>query len=189
MRAAEPVDQEIQMPRTPSIDGAAPSHPERPVRHGELVRSRTWTNVKIDQLDITRRSARFHQENPHVYKILVGLAREWIHRTGRKRCSIAMLFERARWEPSIPTETTLVLDNNLRAFYSRLMMQNEPDLKGLFETRRRAGEQAPHGRRGTNCADQRGTKPDRLDQPTSQPRVPDRPAGRTDQRRPKDNRP
>jgi len=149
-----------------SIDGAAPRLPERPARHGELVRSSTCANLKSDQPDITGQFTLFHQKNPHVYKILVGLAREWIHRTGRKRCSIAMLFERARWEPSTPTEATLVLNNNLRAIYSRLIMENEPDLQGLYETRRRAEDHPLHGRRSTGCAEQGGAEPDRLDQPT-----------------------
>jgi hypothetical protein len=77
----------------------------------------------------------FHAKNPHVYDILVDLARTWKANTG-KRIGIAALYERARWQIAFSTtDVDLKLNNDYRAYYSRLIMQNEEDLAGLFNTR------------------------------------------------------
>lgn len=77
----------------------------------------------------------FHDKNPHVYSLLVRLAREWKDQTGR--ClGIKALFERARWETQVrTTEESPTLNNNHTAFYARLIMQREPDLVGIFHLR------------------------------------------------------
>lgn len=78
---------------------------------------------------------KFHRANPHVYALLVRLAREWKDQTGRP-LGIKALFERARWEYSVrTTESAPALNNNHTAFYARLMMQREADLRGIFHTR------------------------------------------------------
>jgi hypothetical protein len=82
---------------------------------------------------------RFHETHPHVYEALVELAREWQARTGT-RCSIAALFERARWELALNTTETPRLNNSYRSFYARLIMAQEPDLAGVFEVRRSAAD-------------------------------------------------
>jgi hypothetical protein len=80
---------------------------------------------------------RFHQENPHVYQVMVKLARRWRRRHPGRRCGIGMLFETARWYLDLTTVgEPLNLNNNYRAFYARLIMSREPDLDGIFETRR-----------------------------------------------------
>lgn len=80
---------------------------------------------------------RFHRENPRVYQVLVRLAREWIHRTGRHKLGIATLYERTRWEIAITTsDPDYKLNNNWRAYYARLIMLTEPDLDELFDLRR-----------------------------------------------------
>lgn len=80
---------------------------------------------------------RFHRENPHVYEMLVKLARRWRRNQPDRRCGIAMLFEAARWYMGVRGEgEPIALNNNYRAFYARLMMEQEPDLDGIFETRR-----------------------------------------------------
>ena len=77
----------------------------------------------------------FHEENPHVYKLLVELARDWKICTG-KRIGIKALFERARWESAIQTNgNEYVLNNNYSAYYARLIMRQERDLDGLFNVR------------------------------------------------------
>lgn len=80
---------------------------------------------------------RFHADNPHVYARLVALARRWREARPGSRLGIAVLFERLRWD--LAMETTgepLKLNNNYKSLYARLMMDREPDLDGLFETRR-----------------------------------------------------
>jgi hypothetical protein len=78
----------------------------------------------------------FHRENPHVYRTLVALAREWVRTTRRTEIGIAMLYERVRWEIAIATsDPDFKLTNSYRAFYARLIMQRESDLRGLFTTR------------------------------------------------------
>lgn len=85
---------------------------------------------------ITERFLEFHQENPHVYRVLVRLAREWVQTTGRKKLAIKTLFERARWELAVHTNASdFRLNNNYTAFYARMIMANEPDLAGIFDLR------------------------------------------------------
>lgn len=77
----------------------------------------------------------FHTENPHVYELLVRLAREW-RRTVGDKLGIKALFERARWESRIVTRgEEYSLNNNYTAFYARLIMAQERDLKGIFNLR------------------------------------------------------
>lgn len=80
---------------------------------------------------------RFHAENPHVYALLAKLARRWRTRRPGRGCGIKMLFETARWYLDLRGEgEPIALNNNYTAFYARLLMEREPDLAGLFETRR-----------------------------------------------------
>lgn len=81
------------------------------------------------------RFARFHSDNPHVYRRLVDLARS--AKARGKRVGIGMLFEVLRYEFVIETSSDdgFRLNNNHRAFYARAIMANEPDLDGFFETR------------------------------------------------------
>jgi hypothetical protein len=79
----------------------------------------------------------FHQANPKVYEELEALAGEMVTR-GRKRIGIGMLFEVLRWNYYLATtdpDSDFKLNNNNRAFYARLLMDNHPDWQGLFETR------------------------------------------------------
>lgn len=87
-------------------------------------------------MELYQKFEKFHRENPHVYRVLVALAREWKRRTGRDEIGIAALFERARWEIALATTgSDYKLTNSYRAFYARLIMQREPDLRGLFALR------------------------------------------------------
>lgn len=80
---------------------------------------------------------RFHRENPHVYRVLVKLAREWARATMGAPCGMRMLFERARWELHVTGDgEPLALNNNYCPFYARLIMERESDLVGAFELRR-----------------------------------------------------
>lgn len=84
----------------------------------------------------------FHNKNPHVYKALVRLARQWCAARPHSALGIACLYERMRWEMAITTtDPNFKLNNNYKAYYARLMMSNERDLDGLFKLRALACEQ------------------------------------------------
>jgi hypothetical protein len=84
----------------------------------------------------------FHAANPHVYNMLVSLARQWVSRTGRHKLGIATLFERARWEIALTTVgEDFRLNNSYRAYYARLIMAREWDLRGLFDLRASEADQ------------------------------------------------
>lgn len=77
----------------------------------------------------------FHRANPHVYRALRILALNLVS-TGRKRGSINQLFEVLRYEYALRTHgDEYKLNNNWRSRYARLLMENEPVLRGWFETR------------------------------------------------------
>lgn len=87
------------------------------------------------KLSIQEQFALFHARNPHIYRLLVGLAREWVE-AGHERCGIGMLFEVLRFRRGVHTSgDDFKLNNNYRSRYSRLIESEEPDLAGLFETR------------------------------------------------------
>jgi hypothetical protein len=78
---------------------------------------------------------RFHRENPHVYHELVRLARAWRQRRSQK-VGVGMLFEVLRWQMAMRTTgDTFKLNNNFRSYYARLIMAEERDLEGIFDTR------------------------------------------------------
>lgn len=77
----------------------------------------------------------FHQNNAHVYRALVGLARQ-LKWAGRQHFGIGALFERLRFEAALQTwGDGFKLNNNYRSRYARLIMQQEPDLDDFFECR------------------------------------------------------
>lgn len=80
----------------------------------------------------------FHAANPWVYQALVRLARDLVGQ-GRTRIGIGMLFEVLRWHwyrGTTDVASEFVLNNNYRSRYSRLIMEQERDLAGIFETRK-----------------------------------------------------
>ena len=78
----------------------------------------------------------FHAANPRVYWTLVQLARE-ARAVGQQRVGIGCLWEVMRWKLSVSVSTSdaFKLNNNHRSRYARLIMAQEPDLAGVFETR------------------------------------------------------
>lgn len=87
---------------------------------------------------IARAFARFHADNPHVYEGLRKLALQ-VRRVGRDHYDIGALFEVLRFEHAIETTSGdgLKLNNNYRALYARLLMDQEPELDGFFQLRER----------------------------------------------------
>ena len=78
----------------------------------------------------------FHGANPHVYEKLREFALQ-ARQSGRKHLGIAAVFERLRWWASFEvTGDEFKLNNNWRAFYARMLMEQEPELAGFFEVRK-----------------------------------------------------
>jgi len=78
---------------------------------------------------------KFHRENPSVYDELVKISRSLKHK-GRGHYGIGALFEVIRFHRALQTnDPSFKLNNNYRALYARLIMENEPDLDGFFDTR------------------------------------------------------
>lgn len=79
---------------------------------------------------------RFHRDNPRVYEELVRLARQAVAGRRLARVGIGMLWEVLRWHFWLQTtDVEFKLNNNHRSRYARLIMDSEPDLRGVFETR------------------------------------------------------
>jgi hypothetical protein len=86
---------------------------------------------------IEARFREFHEANPLVYTNLVRLAREAKDK-GHNRISIGMLWEVLRWNKLIAVvdaTSRYELNDNYRSRMARLIMQQEPDLDGMFEVR------------------------------------------------------
>lgn len=88
-----------------------------------------------DTLD--ERFLEFHEANPDVYAELVKLCRN-VKSRGRERWSINAAFEVLRYSRLQTRGDEFKLNNSHRALYARLIMENEPDLDGFFETRERS---------------------------------------------------
>lgn len=83
----------------------------------------------------------FHENNPHVYDLLREMAIN-LKKQGFKRCGIGLLWERLRWLSYIETygEDEYRLRDSHRAFYARLLMEQEPELEGFFMLRYQPSE-------------------------------------------------
>ena len=76
----------------------------------------------------------FHNAHPEVYTELRRRALDLRNR-GWKRWGIRNLWERMRYEFALQSNGEFKLNNNLPPFYARLLMAQESDLEGFFETR------------------------------------------------------
>lgn len=96
----------------------------------------TFTITNVDG-SIEQKFREFDQAHPEVYRQLVTLARQWMS-VGHAKLGIATLFEKLRWEwhvNGLRDTDGYKLNNNYRALYARKIMNLNPDLDGLFETR------------------------------------------------------
>lgn len=85
---------------------------------------------------IAERFARFHDENPGVYRALLLLARQ-ARTAGMRKVGIAMLYEVARWRFALATKGDVYrLNNSYRSRYVRKLTAEHPELAYLFETRK-----------------------------------------------------
>ena len=101
----------------------------------EMTQKCMATIVSIDR-ELIRKFTEFHNNNPHVYDELRDLALR-AKRHGRKNYSINGLYQVLRWHRNFETnDPDFKLGNNHRAYYARLLMAQEPELKGFFRTRK-----------------------------------------------------
>lgn len=92
---------------------------------------------------LQERFEEFETANPHVYRQLVQLAKQW-KEAGHSKCSIDMLFHLLRWQYGINTKSTdkFKLNDHHTSRYARKIMEENPELAGLFDTRKQKdGEQ------------------------------------------------
>lgn len=82
----------------------------------------------------------FHAENPRVYRGAVppGPRVSSLHREPHK-IGLRMLWERLRWLSAVTTDTKdrFKLNDHYTTSCARLMMDQEPDLAGVFTLRSR----------------------------------------------------
>lgn len=87
-------------------------------------------------MSASERFAKFHAEYPQVYSRLVSMARK-IKAKGYSKYSIRPLWEVLRYRIALaPEPMPYKLNDHYVPHYSRLIMEQESDLAGFFETRR-----------------------------------------------------
>ena len=86
-----------------------------------------------EESEADRRFHAFHRDHPEIYRELMQLVRQALLR-GQKKIGIKMLWEVMRWNRFLRNET-YELNNNYHSRYARLIMQKEPGLAGIFDTR------------------------------------------------------
>ena len=82
------------------------------------------------------RFEKFHARNPHVYGNLRELALA-ARRAGQRRSGAKALYEILRYATIVTTGEIFKLNNNFTAIYARLLMKQEPELRGFFTLRER----------------------------------------------------
>jgi len=88
---------------------------------------------------------RFHRDNPAVYHELVSLARS-LKKRGWTHYGIGALFEVVRFHKALETtDPEYKLNNNHRALYARLIMDECFDLADFFEIRVRTTDRPLSG--------------------------------------------
>jgi hypothetical protein len=86
---------------------------------------------------LAERAARFHAQNPAVYRFAVSISR-YVKRSGVEHYGIGAIWEVMRFKYLETHGDLYKLNNNHRAWYARLIMAQEPDLAGFFSTRETA---------------------------------------------------
>jgi hypothetical protein len=85
--------------------------------------------------EAARKFLKFHDENPDVYWRLVRMLQD-AKAAGRIRIGMGMLFEVLRWQTMLETsDQDFKLNNNYRAWYTRLISVRRPDLGEIITKR------------------------------------------------------
>lgn len=78
----------------------------------------------------------FHTENPQVYELFKRFTFEVIRR-GHQHYSADAVIHRIRWETGIKTTgDERKINNNHVARYARMFMEEHPEYRGFFRTRK-----------------------------------------------------
>jgi hypothetical protein len=88
-------------------------------------------------MTLQERFAQFHNQNQHIYDMLVALTRIMKAKKTMKRWSVYAAYElvRYQWNPHTRTFNEYKLPNEYRPRYARLIMKQEADLDGFFRTK------------------------------------------------------
>jgi hypothetical protein len=82
----------------------------------------------------------WHKDNPHVYELFQRFTFQAINR-GHDNLSAWLIINRIRWETSIETTgADFKISNNCIAYYARQFMQDYPEYKGFFSTKKMKDE-------------------------------------------------
>lgn len=87
----------------------------------------------IDNVDFPA----YHYQNPQIYELFKIYTNKALQR-GFKNFSAEFVFNIIRWESNISTTDPMnfKLNNNYKAFYSRMYMNEHPQYVGFFRTRK-----------------------------------------------------
>jgi hypothetical protein len=96
----------------------------------------TQRTFPSNQRKIEEAFREFHAAHPEVYAELVRVSRR-LRNQGWESFGIATVYEVARYKSMVGdlSGKRPKLNNNYRAYYSRLIMEREGDLSGVFKTR------------------------------------------------------
>lgn len=122
----------------PAQVGQLPLMPELDFRPLDVTKRPKGYRGNVDS-----RFAAFHAANPHVYDNLRKLALS-ARRSGQKKGSLRHFYEVLRYSVLVTTGETWKLNNDYTPIYSRMIQENEPELRGFFEQREQA---KPKGKR------------------------------------------
>ena len=95
--------------------------------------------VPTRRRSIDARFADFHAANPHVYRNIRALALSLVD-AGREKVGVKACIEVLRYFVGIHTERgsdPYALNNDYASRYARLLLKDEPRLRGLIDTRER----------------------------------------------------
>lgn len=100
------------------------------------VGARKKRKPRADRPSIQVRFETFHAENPQVFDAMLALARGHIAK-GSRRIGVKALWESLREYLHVTKIGTYKLDNSLTALYARKLIETDPSLASVIETRRR----------------------------------------------------
>ena len=85
--------------------------------------------------------AAYHNAHPEVYRMFEQFVFELLRR-GKTHYSADAIMHRVRWETSVSgrDEDDFKINNNHVSYYARLFIENHPELKDFFETRRQRND-------------------------------------------------
>jgi hypothetical protein len=82
------------------------------------------------------KAKQFDKENPQVYTLFKQFTFEAIQ-AGRKVLSAELIINRIRWETEVVTTgDTYKINQNWKPYYARKFMQDFPEYRDFFRTRR-----------------------------------------------------